>query len=440
MISEAALAEFLMMKPPTCPILPRCQRINLDQLILGDYPWYQFYTGLLHEGVQEISICVPERSPNDVLNFFEESTWRSPNITSLIVETELAVFDGGIVASLSSSILKLRKLTRAEWQSCLLTAQMLSTLEQLPDLKEILIKENTYREGREIDGTLPKTVAPSPFPHLTSLMLQCSLDELCRYMPLADGIAPGLLNLTIDVISKSRPEAFQNVLTKIAVAFPNLVSLAITRNENFDIFDDDDDDDEATRLPLTYQNLRPLTMMPHLETFQLKFDGVVSLTNSTLCSLLAQCSSMRILRLNQEPMTLSQTDLSINVLPMIARVCPQLEDLALYVNTKVDSPETSSLHTFERLKTIDLGLSLLENKLIATTLLAQVLPDGCKLISKPVFDLEAEDLFAYNDEDSEVREERRNEWAQVSEWMSILLKVRRESCERSLTKRAVGQT
>lgn len=329
----------------------------------------------------------------------------------------------------------MRKLQIGNWPSCLLTAQLLSTLEQLPDLQKLHILEETYRVGRESDGTLPQTISPNAFPRLTFLTLQCSLGELCRYLSRADGIASGLLYLTIDIISKTEPATFQNALVKIAKAFPNLVSLTITRKEDFSRFEDDD----PPKFLLTYQNLRPLTTMPHLQTFQLMFEGVVSLIDSQLSSLLAQCPSMRTLRLNQEPTSHSQTELTINALPKIAQACPQLEDLALYVNTKIDSLETAAFQTFGRLKTIDLGISLLENKLAVTTLLAQVLPEGCKLISKPVFDLETEELFAFDDEDSDVREERRNKWVQISEWLSILLQVRRESSERALAKLGAGQ-
>ncbi|KLO05100.1 hypothetical protein SCHPADRAFT_1003054 [Schizopora paradoxa] len=431
MISEKALAEFLMTKPPTSPILPRCQSIVFGRNLNGDYPWCHFYTGLLHEGLREIIIFVPNISPQEIVPLLEEATWRSPNIASLTVDSGSTSFDADVNASLLSSTSKMLKLTRTTWPSCFLSAQLLSVLEALPDLQTVSILDDTYLEGSESDGTLPRTVEPGRFPQLTSLMLQCSLDELCRYLSHANGIAPGLLHLSIDIILKTRPVALQNTLVKIAAAFPTLTSLAITRREDLSIFDDDD---ESTRSPLHYQNLRPVTTMPHLQSFQLNFEGVVSLTNAELCSLLARCPSMKILKLNHEPMDLKQTMLTINVLPMIAKLCPQLEDLALYVNTDVDPLEPSSLFTFKNLKTIDLGLSILESKGVVARLLAQVLPRGCKLVSNPAFHLDAEDHFAYGDEDSDVRDERRNEWVQLSEWISIMLEVRQESCERALMK------
>jgi len=154
------------------------------------------------------------------------------------------------------------------------------------------------------------------------------------------------------------------------------------------------------------------------------------MTDSELCTLLSQCPSLVTLDLNQEPMILSPTELTINVLPLIARACPQLEDLALYVDTAVEPVETSSLCTFTSLVSLNLGTSLLHSRPVVMKMLAQVLPEGCKLISIPSFELDAEKLFGQPDA-VETRAARRKEWAQVSEWLPILLEVRIESLARA---------
>jgi len=96
--------------------------------------------------------------------------------------------------------------------------------------------------------------------------------------------------------------------------------------------------------------------------------------------------------LNQEPMVLSPTELTLNVLPSIARACPKLVLLALYVDTNIEPLETSSLSTFTNLKSISLGISPLQSRHVVLTMLAQVLPEGYQLTSNPSFEPDVEKL------------------------------------------------
>jgi len=139
MLSEAVLADLLMTRPSTSPILPRIKALHADGELVPDYPWCRFFTGLLHEGLHEICIYIPGRvqSPDAVLTLLEEATWRSPNVTSLSVESSLTTFDGDVGVSLSSSISRMHKLRTFITYSCLLTPPALSALEQLPNLQEI---------------------------------------------------------------------------------------------------------------------------------------------------------------------------------------------------------------------------------------------------------------------------------------------------------------
>lgn len=212
----------------------------------------------------------------------DEVSWRLPNLTSIYVESSLTTFEGDVEISLSSSISRMHNLRNFFTHSCLLMPAELSALEQLPNLEEVLIMSNSYSQGRTTNGSLPKLVSPNPFPRLTSLELQCSLTELCRYLSLANGISPGLRDLIIDVIARSKTCTFQNALVKIAEAFPLLENLTIVRSEDFSVFEEDVAG--LVRQPLTYRNLQPLTRMRRLQSFDLQSEVVVSMTNSELCT------------------------------------------------------------------------------------------------------------------------------------------------------------
>lgn len=335
MLSEAALAELLMTKPSTGPIFPRSVSLFADGELTPEYPWCRFFTGLLHEGIKVISIYIPVHSPEDILNFLEEAIWRSPNVLTVAVETTLMVLGGEAEVSLAASVSKMHKLAIFNIQSCLLTASIILALDQLPDLQEVRFHENSYLQGRTTNGTLPQSVSPNPFPRLTTLELQCSLRELCRYLPLANGILPGLRNLTVDVISKDHSVVLQNSLVKIAVAFPLLESFSIFWNEDYSMIEEGGDA-IWVESHLTYLNLHPLTKMPRLREFNLAYNEIVSMTDNELCKLVTQCPSLQTLQLNPEPMHLLPTEITINVVPILAQACPQLKELHLFVNTSVE--------------------------------------------------------------------------------------------------------
>lgn len=408
-------------------IFPRCRRLNIDGGLLSDYPWRQLFTGFLHEGIQDVRIFVAGQAPNDIPNFLEEVVWRSPNVTSLSLESLLRTWDADIAVSLSSSIAMMHKLTVVITYSCLLTAQMLSSLEQLPNLQDVEFYSNSYRLGRVSNGLLPQSVRPHPFPSLTSLSIQSSLVEFSRYLSLASGIAPALRHLFLDIISMTKPSHFQNALVKIAEAFPLLETLQVSRKEDFSMFEGGFADSPV----LSRQNLLPIANMRSLRTLRVRCEAVFSMTNSELCALLSRCTSLITLELNQEPMVLSPTELTIHVLPMIAKACPQLEDLALYIDTGVGSeyPPTQSfwLEPFVILEWISFGISPLQNKQVIATLLSQVLPEDCELKCEPLYDSDVErEFICLSAEDAKAREACRKEWAQVAEWIPILKEARRQ--------------
>ncbi|KLO14231.1 hypothetical protein SCHPADRAFT_927959 [Schizopora paradoxa] len=142
-------------------------------------------------------------------------------------------------------------------------------------------------------------------------------------------------------------------------------------------------------------------------------------------------------------MFLSPTELTINVLPMLSQSCPQLEHLSLFVNTDVDDQESVPLQALDGLKSINFGVSPVQDKHFIAKLLARVLPANCEVISSPLYQPEVEALLETGPEEQYAREARRNEWAQISEWIPVLLEFRREASAISQTalagEQAVGQ-
>ncbi len=190
---------------------------------------------------------------------------------------------------------------------------------------------------------------------------------------------------------------------------------------------------------LSYEDLAPLTLLPHLQEFILHYCEPVSMTDDQLHTLLLQCPSLTAVELNQEPMVLSAPKLTINVLPLLAQSCPKLESLALicgdgYRNRR----DTDSLHFREPFRNQFRVSSLRYNDRSVLPLLAQVLPEDCKITAESPY---PEDVQKLLDPDWEQgRQSRRNAWTKVANWMPILMDVRRQSASRALREREQPRT
>ena len=195
--------------------------------------------------------------------------------------------------------------------------------------------------------------------------------------------------------------------------------------------------------PLTHRSLIPLAKLRSLKTFTLQCDEALSLTNNELCALLSQNPSLEHVLLNHEPLFLSPTELTIDVLPMLAESCPQLVELYLYLNTDVEGPGSVPLFTFKHMERVSFGVSPVHDKHLITKLLARVLPETCEVRSNPLYLPNVEALFTTGPEDQYVRGVRRGEWAQISEWIPVLLDFHREASSNAMittvTGLAVGQ-
>ncbi|KLO14233.1 hypothetical protein SCHPADRAFT_996698 [Schizopora paradoxa] len=419
-LSETAFAELLMTRPAKTPLFPRARRFEVDGDLIPYFPGLKVFLNLLHEDLREFTLNISEESPDEIVKFFEEVVWRSPNITNLDIETSLNDFNEDMKNSLISSISALRRLTTVAIYPGLLTAQLFSALQQLPDLQEVrdFFSDSLSRAARITNETLPHTIPSNAFPRLTRLTLHCSFAELYRYLSLGKGFAPRLRHLDIGVVSKFKPANLRIALLKIAETFPLLEHLRIIQTDCPSALVVERDP-TGSKESLNRRSLNPLTRLRSLHTFILRCDEVVSMANDELCAILSQCTSLKYLILNHEPLALPTTELTLDVLPMLAQKCPQLLQLCLFVDTDVEDAETVTSHTFEKMTSIDFGISPVHDKRVITKLLAQVLPEECILMSNPAHTSDIEALLV-SPEDRKTREERRKEWAEISQWIPVL--------------------
>lgn len=178
---------------------------------------------------------------------------------------------------------------------------------------------------------------------------------------------------------------------------------------------------------LTYASLLPLTRLRHLQFFSLACNETVSMTDRQLSDLLSACPVLATMHLNCEPPSMSPTDLTINVIPILANSCPWLENLHLYVDGTKPVDTTIKPTTFKKLRELSFGVSPLSNVDDALALLAQVIPTQCKFVGRPVVGLRA----VFN---SDISRRRRSciVWEKIETMLPFQIRVRDASEEKIL--------
>ncbi len=270
-------------------------------------------------------------------------------------------------------------------------------------------------------GRLPQSIIADAFPRLAQLRLQCSLEEWNRLLATAVCMSPNLCHLKSMSSPRTTQKLFQRCLKLIAETFPLLQSLKFTRNGDLSVIIGNGPD-----ASLGYEDLVPLTSLKKLVRFKLRFVVPVSIKNNELAVLLSKMPSLEVLELNPDPIRLTPTPLDMNVLPMLALACPNLQSLLLHLNAT--KPITTPDHfAFKQLSKIGFGTSPLQDsgKHDIMVFLSQIVPEDCKMDQKWCLAMELSESLDSEAMDS--MDENRQEWADVAKLLPLLMDVRRET-------------
>lgn len=420
LLDASALTEIMLEKPVSVPVLlPNLKRLHIwGQLDFG-YPWLSFFKGVLHEGLRDFALSFSGKTYQAAADFYLDLAPRSPGLTMLHLWTSMMSFNQVIETHMARVIRSFPELSTVHVPSCQLTPCILSSLHQHPNIRKISIIKETIRNGRTPTGLLPPRLEAGAFQKLTDLTLLCSLFELNRY--LSSGVVCECLeDLLIDVVSQPNAETFRRCLGRIADTFPGLASLVITRREDLGVVRSK----REAQAALSLQDLESLPRLKSLINFEIHHTDPISMHDDELAGLLSQCPSLSNVYLNSEPIFLSTTLLTINVLPLLAKRCPQLEALSLFIDgvKPVDELEPAELHTFENLFYIDFGSSSVSEEGDVVTMLAQVLPLECEFSTTSAF---SDDLRkALDVRWLKAMDSNHAEWKKIAKSLPSLIKTR----------------
>ncbi|KAL5513850.1 hypothetical protein ACEPAG_2611 [Sanghuangporus baumii] len=185
----------------------------------------------------------------------------------------------------------------------------------------------------------------------------------------------------------------------------------------------------------TLETLEHVLDFPRLIDLRVGYHRLFQLSDSDLENLVADWHSLEVLWLCIDPVLDERPILTPAVLPMLARRCPRLRHLALYLNTHFDDPWLPSQDTVESvhfisLEEIEFGTSPITDEDISkfAFYLSRILPQTCSIDSLcGVYWLRRQDL---EDLGHRIEPEFLKRWGKVSSALTVLIPARMEEIYR----------
>ncbi|KAG6849834.1 hypothetical protein H0H93_004518, partial [Arthromyces matolae] len=329
-----------------------------------------------HPGLKHLSIVFPHKRPCQLVPF--TLPVRQLHGLSRFQMT-------GQVENLSKTIKVLRELPNL---NTLLLPPFLASLEVLEACSRLPALRQLLSSGKAIDtecschsekaGAQP-TLTAGCFPVLTTLTIAGCAAELSSVIQQSHFPAR-IKNLRINrkQCSTVVPADLANFHQSLAGVCSNLKSYYL-----FSTFDE---------LAPSFDEIQPLLSLK-LHKLQIRDYYPLTFTSIELGELVTSLPKLTVLYLNPSPSDASNrftgllehtAGVSIDVLPVIARACPNLQKLGILLNgLRVPTDDIHNVPPFrESLHRLNVGLSLLpdENLQQVALYLAQVLPANCQLV------------------------------------------------------------
>ncbi|KAI5119249.1 hypothetical protein M0805_008800 [Coniferiporia weirii] len=409
------------MTRPAVSILPNLEKLFVrGRLIALAHVQYSYL--FLRESITFFSFTSQVRHNPDIAeevrSLLNEVLHRSPNVTQMELSIgPLLHVNFRLERTIRTLSSRLRNLKTLRLPPPLLSAPVLDSIALLPNLTDIDMSPFSIYEDEDIDSPLPDT--DSAFRSLRSLSMQGDLKMVTRLF--SSRVFPlGLITFTLRIVDENRASDFRSCLKALAHACPELKKLKF--------FVDGEDPGSPESGPLTAQDLSPLTSFPLLETFELRYDRAVSMSDEELICIVKRCPSLRHLDLNSVFLSAETeaTSLTLGFLALLVKesAAVKLEYLAIYVNALSTDGLPEVEGCLENMRYISFGVSPISEPSDKVLLyLSRLVPATC------TFDVglgsELDNMWVDEDEISG----RRSIWGNVKRILALLTEVRLEERE-----------
>ncbi|THH01643.1 hypothetical protein EW145_g6874 [Phellinidium pouzarii] len=346
---------------------------------------------LLHETLRSLTLFVPQ-SPTVASTFLAHVFLRIPHLKELTIKSTLpvAVFEKAMVDMLS----QLKDLRCISLPTYALTPMLISELSTIPSLETISINDDMCCViSPQI--YLTSIVDELNFLSLTNLEVAATFSDLATLVTSAS--FKNLTALRFQAVSLENVSSLRTLLECTSDTYPELFSLIIeTIPHGFSFQKYAFIELERKSMTVIHSDLQPLLSMRRLKRLFLTWPTPFSFANCELESFVSGLPLIENLSLNSCPVVIdSPSSLTLEVFPAIAKHCPKLRHLALYLNTititdyisriasPFDSEDDWKSYTFADLESLDLGISpMYQDAQYLATYLSKLLPVSC-LVTAP---------------------------------------------------------
>jgi hypothetical protein len=320
------------------------------------------------------------------------------------------------------SLPKLQKVTMPRYHLTSRVAECLSRLEYLG------VVEFQYREEQGIGN--PGDVA-SFFPSLDEGAFSSLWDlSLCsRFLDvtrlLAGSFAPSNITmLYIDSPISETPSSIHDLLSNISENCQLLKNLTLVPTVEISAFTEQPQPEDQ----LNFETLRPILMCPNLTSFEIIHKYPIILRLEDVEELASKWPSLETLVLNNEPASMHEPSLTLRALLPLARHCPLLRQLGLFLNaTAVGLPLIGEeLVPFKQLTQLSMGVSRVVETEPVALFLSRMCPLGCALNSGVTWDAD----YSEGRLGLEIGQ-RHRKWEEVGKLLPPLIQLRLEERERT---------
>ena len=382
----------------------------------------------MHANIRQFTFFLPLNRGSDPRPFFLEITSRMPHLTNLDVRSFIPMHTIETdMISLIEQLPKLKKITFPRFYLTTKVAEALSRLSHLEIIEFQYSAEQGYGDPMDVTPFVP-ILTEGAFPSLYDHSMSTTFDDAARFINTK--FSPtNLTMLYIDSDFIEPPSSIHNFLSVVADNCQLLKSLALVSLR--DASSSEPDVDQATDVDITLDVLKPLLKLPNLSMMELIHQHQLALSQVDIELLASSWPSLETLILNNEPVYLSRSKLTLKALLPFAKHCHKLSHLGLFLDaTSVDeSFYQPNLIPFRNLKRLSMGVSIITDSESVSLYLSRILPLGCKLDSGITWDETTE----INDSISIKIEERCQAWSKVAEMLPMLCTLRMQERERTRT-------
>ena len=329
--------HILRYKPAEDFILPNMETLKVVFHRRVDFDHSALFIGA---NVKKLHLCLPKEDVEHLETHLGTYASRMPNLSHLEIDSTQVDFP---MAKIQRFLLKwisgLRGLEHFVCAPYLATPEVLSALFRIPSLRTIGIGTVDFKGAGQVKDVLQ--FCPSlPAEGLGSIETLSFCSDYGDAAKLLDAMdAPKLKYVTIAAATVVTADSLHRLLSVLGKRYSGIRTLSleaaryVTSPLRQRRFGDSEDLDVVT-----LSVLRPLLRFAELEALRISYHRPFRVTDSDLEKIVAGLPYLTVLDFCADPVLAKEPLITAAIIPIISQRCPNISDLALYIDSRAPDP------------------------------------------------------------------------------------------------------